>query len=84
VKTSLAALRVLEVLDRVRHVDLAARDVREREGLVEQTACGTDERLACEIFVIARDFSDQHHARVDRALAEHGLRGVAVERAAPT
>ncbi|HEX5059793.1 MAG TPA: hypothetical protein VFV99_10565, partial [Kofleriaceae bacterium] len=48
----------------------------------EQLAGGTDERAAYDIFPITRNFSDQHHARRCGSFAEHGLRGVLVQRAA--
>jgi hypothetical protein len=71
-----------EVFDRVGHVDFVARDAAERERFVEELARGADERFACEIFAIAGNFTDEHHARCCRAFAEHGLRGVLVQRAA--
>jgi hypothetical protein len=58
-------------------------DAADRERLVEQLAGRADERLACEILAIARRLADQHQPRRDRALTEHRLRGVLVQRAAP-
>ncbi len=40
------------------------------------------ERPAGEVFLVARLLADQHQARADRSLPEHGLRGVPVEQAA--
>ena len=44
------------------------------QGLVEQSAGGTDERAAFDIFAIARLLADQHHVGLLPAFSEHGLR----------
>ena len=48
---------------------------------VEHLPGGTDERLAGEVFLVARLLADQHDPRGRRAFAEHGLGRVLVERA---
>jgi hypothetical protein len=50
--------------------------------LAQQLTGRTDERLAREVFLIAGLLADQHHARIRRTLAEHGL-GAALPQVAP-
>jgi len=71
-----------EVLHRVCQIERRAGKRGLGEDFVEQRARRTDERLAFAIFLIARLFADQHHARIGGTDARHGLRRVAPERAA--
>jgi hypothetical protein len=74
---------MLEMLDRVGDESVLARDARILERGIENVAGGPDERLAGEIFLVARLLADQHEFGAARSFAWHGLRGVAIERAAP-
>jgi hypothetical protein len=77
VHAPLAAQPVLEVLDRVSHVDPSALDPRGDERLIEQLAGGADERPAGQIFRVAGLLADEHHRCVGRVLARtrSGSRG---------
>ena len=74
VDAAFSARLPLEVLHDVRDVDLRAIDGRFLEGPVEQCAGRSDERMACEIFLVARLLADEHDQRGARAFAEHRLR----------
>ena len=50
--------------------------------LAQELTGRADERLAREVFLIARLLADQHDRRVGGAGAEHGLSGVPPQRAA--
>src|SRR2546423_33495 len=76
VDPAFAARLPLEVLHRVRDVNLAAIDPGFFEGAIQNLARWPDERFPREIFLIARFFAEQHQLRAFRALAEHGLGGV--------
>ena len=52
------------------------------EDLVEHLAGRPDERLAGNILLVAGLLADEDDLRILRPFAEHGLRGVAPERAA--
>src|SRR5690606_37454934 len=71
----------LEVLDRVGHIDGSAIDARLLERSVQDPPGGADERRAFEVLLVPRLFTDEQEAGVRRALAEHRLRGVAVQAA---
>src|SRR5947208_12471059 len=79
VQTPLAAHLMLEVLHRVGHEDLAARDSRILERLVENAAGGADERLAAQVFLVAGLLADQHDARALASFTRHRLGGVLVQ-----
>src|SRR5690348_2483553 len=64
VDAPLPARLPLEVLDRVRDVDLPAVDPREIERLVEQAPRRPDERAALLVLLVARLLADEHHRRL--------------------
>jgi hypothetical protein len=66
----------------VRGTPAAARHAGLGQRLVQHLAGGTHERLAGQVFLIARLFPDQHHPRLGRPLARHALGGVAPKIAA--
>ena len=78
----LAARLELEMLDRVGDVDLEPIDIGLVEYLVEHLAGRPDEGLAGDILLVARLLADEDDPRILGSLAEHGLRGVAPQRAA--
>src|SRR5688572_1341158 len=72
----------LEVLDRVRHVDLVPGDLGLGQALGEDPAGGPDERLPLDVLAVAGLLTDEHHPGLRRAAPEHGPGGVAVKAAA--
>jgi hypothetical protein len=72
-----------EVLDRVGAIGDGAIDARLVDGLHEQPAGRTDERLTLAVLLVARLFADQDHAGGRRPRGEHRLRRVLPELAAP-
>ena len=52
----------------------AAIDSRFFERVVQQPPGRADERMARQVFLVARLFADEHDARADRAFAENRLR----------
>jgi hypothetical protein len=54
---------VLEVLNRIADEGFVARDSRLTQRPVENLPGGADERLAGEIFLVARLFADEHEGR---------------------
>ena len=72
----------LEVLDGVGHEDVPARDLRLRERPVEDRSGRPDERMALQIFLVARLLADEDEPRAARAFAEDRLGGLAIEVAA--
>src|SRR5262249_45750385 len=74
VQSALAPRLPFEVLDRVRHVRVAALDAGRLERAIEQPARRADERPPRTIFLVARDLAHEHHARVARTFAEDRLR----------
>ena len=79
VKAAFAAWLPLEVLHRVREVDLLARDLCLVERLVEEHARWADERTADEILAIPGLLADEHHRSRGRAFAEDDLCGALVQ-----
>src|SRR3546814_4963003 len=77
----LAALRELEMLDRVGDVDLAAFDSGLVERAIEHPPRRADEGATGQILLIARLLADQHDRGAAGAFAEHRLRRVLIERA---
>ena len=75
----LAARLPLEVLHDVGDVDRRPVDPRLDERAIEQTARRPDERTPRQILFVPRLLAHEHHARVTRAFAEHGLRPTLVE-----
>src|SRR5258708_21530069 len=75
--------RPLEVLHRVRDVRLLAVDAGAFEHAIQEPAGGTYERVSLTVFLVARLLTDDHHLGRRRALAEHGLRTDAPEKAPP-
>ena len=63
-----------EMLDRIGDVDLLAIDACLLQRAVEHQAGRTHERFAGKVFLVAGLLADQHHLRILRAFAEHGLR----------
>jgi hypothetical protein len=74
VDTTLAARLPLEMFYGVGDVDLRAVDAGFDEGRIEQFACGANEWLAFEVFLIAGLLADQQDFGIGRAFAEDGLR----------
>src|SRR5690606_10815636 len=69
-------------LEQVHDVDVAgARPAERREHRVEELAGRADERLAAQIFLLARRFADEHPVGVFVADAEHGVAAGLAERA---
>jgi hypothetical protein len=68
-----------EVFHRVRDVHLCPIDSSFLKRAVHDLACGTHERFACDIFVIARLFAYQHHRRMLRTFAKNSLRSAFVQ-----
>jgi len=69
----------LEVLYGVGEVNILTVKARSRQRFVENSAGGSDERLALLVFFVARLLSDKNNASVWRSLTEHGLRATFVE-----
>jgi hypothetical protein len=74
VQAPLAAHLVLEMLDCIRHVNVAARDLRFLQSAIEHLARRTHERLAAQILAVTWLLTDQHQARTRRSLTGHNLR----------
>jgi DNA polymerase III subunit alpha len=82
VQATAAARHPLEVLDDVADVRLLARNTGLLQGAVEELSRRTHERFALQILLVPRLLTDQHQGRMGRPIAEYGLRGTLVERAA--
>ena len=82
VDAALAARGELEVLDCIGDVDRAAVDAGLLHRPVHHLAGRADEWAADRVLLIARLLADEHRRRVRRTLAEHGLGGRFVQRAA--
>ncbi len=76
---SLAPLLKFEMFYRVGHITLRAVDAGLLQAFVEQTASGTDEWMAFQVFFIAGLFADKDHPRPCFALTKNQLSGVPVE-----
>jgi hypothetical protein len=79
VDAALAGADELEVLDRVGEVDAAALDAGLGQRPLEQLAGRADERPPLQVLLVARGLAHEDHAGLGPALAEHGLRRLAVE-----
>src|SRR5262245_37372333 len=82
VQPPLAALLVLEMLDRVGDEDLAAIDTRVGDREVEHAAGWPDKGMTLAILLIARLLAHHHDPRVLRPFARHHLGRAAIEGAA--
>jgi len=79
----LAAHRVLEVLDHVGHIHLAAIDPGLHQRLVEHPPRRAHERLALDVLAVAGLLAHEHHLRLLEPFAEHRLGRALVEIAPP-
>ena len=75
VEATLAALLELEVLDRIREVDLGARKPGPLQGLVEDPARGADEDGALTVLDVPGLLPDQEETGPPRPFPEHGPGG---------
>lgn len=76
--------RPLEVLYRIRDVDVVAVDARRVERVIEQPAGGANKWASLFVLLVARLLTDDDDARRSRPLAEHSLRPHLPQVAAPT
>lgn len=60
-------------LDHVRDVDIATRQSRRLQEIVQEFSCSSDERFPLLVFVEARRFSHEHHTRVRIPHTEYHL-----------
>jgi hypothetical protein len=75
-----AAHLMFEMLDCIGDEGVLAGDAGIFERGVENAAGRPDERLAGEIFLVARLLADQHEIGFGRTFPRHGLSGVAIKR----
>ena len=68
------------MLHRVGDIDLRPVDAGFFQCAVEHLPGRSDKRFAGEIFLVAGLLADQHHLRMLRAFAEHGLGRIFPER----
>src|SRR5262245_42658368 len=73
VNAAFATRLPFEVLDDVGYVYLRPIYARLLKRLIQHPPGRTNKRLACEIFIVARLFTDQHHASSGTSLAEDCL-----------
>ena len=83
VQALLAARLVLEMLHRVGEIDRCPIDAGVGQRAIEQAAGWPDEGTAGDILLITGLLAHHHERGAGRSFAEHGLGGVAIERAAP-
>jgi hypothetical protein len=76
VQPPLAARFPLEMLHRVRDVNVAASEPGCLQGLIEHPPCGPDERMTAQVFFVAWLFSDQHDSGPVGPFAHHSLGSV--------
>src|SRR5205814_7054372 len=69
----------LEVLDHIGHVDDRTIDARLHERPIEQLASWTHERMACEIFCVARLLAHHHDLGAAGSFAEDRLRAALIK-----
>jgi hypothetical protein len=62
------------MLHHIRDVNFRAVNARFREGLIENSACWTDERPASPVFLIARLLPHHHYSGGCLTFAENGVR----------
>ena len=80
VQAPLAAHLMLEMLHCVGDEDLRARDLRLRQGVVEDLAGGPDKRLAGEVFLVAGLLAHQHELSAPASFARDGLGCILIKR----
>ena len=73
VQAALAARLEFEMLHRVGDVSAGPVEAGFFQCFVEYLSRRSNEWLAGEVFLVARLFADEHHRRIARAFAEHGL-----------
>jgi len=78
-KTPFAAPYKFEMLHRVGHINLTARNLSIRQCLVEQASRRPGKGTALPIFLVSGLLSDKDDAGCSRPLAENGLSGVFVK-----
>jgi hypothetical protein len=71
---------MLEMLHCVGDENLRARDLRLRQGVVEDLAGGADERLAGEVFLVAGLLAHQHQVSAPASFAWDRLGCILIER----
>jgi hypothetical protein len=84
VDPSLAALLVLEVLDRVGEIHGGPVDAGVVETLTEDPSRRADERLPRQVLAVAGLLAHQDDARITRSVTENGLGGRAEQRTSRT
>jgi hypothetical protein len=77
-----SALGELEVLHRVRYVDLIAVDPGTFQSLIQDASRGADERFPGEVLLISGLLADKHEASPDQTVTEDGLGRILVKRTA--
>jgi hypothetical protein len=70
---SLAPLDPFEMLDRIGHIHVRARNIRVVESLVQYSPGWSDKRLALAIFHVTGLLANKYHGCLFRPLAEDGL-----------
>ena len=78
-----AALGRIEMLDHISDIDLVARYAGSHKGFIEQFSGRPDERMAIEVFLIARLLSYEHDFGLHVPFAEYGLRSATPNVAGP-
>ena len=78
-KTPFAAPYKFEMLHRIGHINLTARNLSIRQCLVEQASRRPGKGTALPIFLVSGLLSDKDDAGCSRPLAENGLSGVFVK-----
>ena len=84
VEAPFAALLVLKMLNGIGDVDYTTVKPGPFQGAIEDTASRPNEWAAFPVFRIARLFTNHHQPGMCRALAEDGLSGMTIKRAALT
>jgi hypothetical protein len=76
VQADFPARKEFEMFDRVGDVTLVAIDAGIIQRAVEHLARRPDKGMTGEVLLVTGLFADQHHLRMCRSFAEHGLRCV--------
>jgi len=84
VQTSLAALDMAKMFDRIGDIASLALDADFSETGIENLTRGTDQRSPANILLVARLFGHEENSRSDGAFAKNRLRRILVELATPT
>jgi hypothetical protein len=61
------------MFDNVGDVHLRAFNPRRNQRFIKDSACGSNEWMAGDVFLISRLLTNQHDSRVLRTLTEYGL-----------